>query len=293
MPGLNIHEGRLLCPVPITGATSKIRVKRRRDNFGTPISIKSNPFTKDDYLEWQISYFLALDAIWHAYRKAGSLDIFDRLFMVYKGQELILPLKEAVGHKAPNRKQEFVETTRRIFQEKGETLITKPHKGNRQYVSYELADMFKFALQEGLASTEDIKRLLGFNENREFDIEGQYEIIRCSTQKLAHDKFEHYEEKTPLFINVISDKTFVEIILKHKQKAVGYQSMIYFCTYADNVLDHERRPVIGRRAQPSEIMHVPVTRDDLLAIAESFIVASQDHAWDMKSVLGAIIEGSP
>ena len=34
----------------------KIRVKRRDLNYGSPIATRKEPFRKNDYVEWQISY---------------------------------------------------------------------------------------------------------------------------------------------------------------------------------------------------------------------------------------------
>ena len=40
--------------------------------------------------------------------------------------------------------------------------------------------------------------------------------------------------------------------------------------------------IIGRTAQSKEIIFLPLTKNDLIGIAESFIAASDDHSWDMK-----------
>jgi len=293
MPNLIIRQNRIICPASITEPTSKFRVKRREENFGIPISVKRDNFTRADYLEWQISYFLGFDTIWDAYRKNKNPDIFDTLFGDYKRQELISSLKTAVEGKTEIRKRDFINDIETVFQENNETVITIPHKDNKKYLSYELADMFKLALEEGLVDEESIQELLSFNENNEFDIEANRRITRVATNETISDGFELWEEKAPVFIKTISDNTFVEIILKHKQKAVGYQSMVYFCSYADNVHDSNSKPIIGRRAEHHEIMYVPLTRGDLLGIAKSFMVASKKHAWDMRQVLQSIIQGQP
>jgi len=49
---------KLVIELPLTNPTGKIRVKRRSKilNYGIPIATRKKNFTKDDYVEWQISY---------------------------------------------------------------------------------------------------------------------------------------------------------------------------------------------------------------------------------------------
>lgn len=294
MDNLFIKDNKIICSIPVTGATSKIRVKRRKDNFGEPISVINNKFTKNDYAEWQISYFLPIDTIWDSYRKSKNdqsiKQFVDYFFANYKSVGVVSELKDFIMNNPAEGKKEFKERIINFFQDRGETIIIKEHKNGNSYVSYELSDLFRFALENNIISKNDIEGLLEFNKNEKIDIEKQYKIKRILTGSKIIDKFEYFEEKTPLFINKINDKTFVEIILQHKQRAVGYQSMVYFCSYADNLVDKKGDPIIGRTAQSKEIIYLPLTKEDLIGIAESFIVASDDHAWDMKKILSDIIK---
>ncbi|MBI2252420.1 MAG: hypothetical protein HYU63_06755 [Armatimonadetes bacterium] len=65
--------------------------------------------------------------------------------------------------------------------------------------------------------------------------------------------------------------------------------MIYFCSYIENVYDVSGESIIGRAANTNEIVYLPITKEDLIAIAESFILASEDHAWDIKQILNSLI----
>lgn len=294
MSKLIFKNNKIICPTPITGATSKIRVKRRKDNFGLPISVRNNPFAKNDYIEWQISYFLPLDTIWDNFRKARNsvekLKIFDDLFAIYKDKKIVSALKKfAQSHQSVDKK-EFKDGMEEIFKKYQETIIIKEHKDNKAYVRYELSDLFKLALEKSLINKKEIEDLMDFNKDNKFDIEGQYKITRRFANKKLYGKFEYYEEKSPLFINRINEKKFIEIILQHKQRAVGYQSMVYFCCFADNVLDNTGKSIIGRTANTKEIIFLPVIKEDLIAIAESFIVASKDHSWDMKTILNDLLK---
>lgn len=294
MSNLTIKNNKIICAIPITGATSKIRVKRRKDNFGEPISVINNNFTNDDYVEWQISYFLPINSIWDSYRKSKSekdvIKFIDELFASYKDEKTVGALKDFILKSQIKSKKEFKERIINFFRTNNETIIIKEHKNGNSYVSYELSDLFKFALENNIILNSDIEKLLNFNDKEKFDIEQQYKIKRISVGSKIIDKFEYFEEKAPLFINRISDKTFVEIILQHKQRAVGYQSMIYFCSYAKNLMDKNSDSIIGRTAQSKEIVYLPLTKEDLTGIAESFIAASNDHSWDMKKILKDMIK---
>jgi hypothetical protein len=287
-------DNKIICSVPITGATSKIRVKRRKDNFGEPISVINNNFTESDYVEWQISYFLPIDSIWDSYRKSKSekdvINFVDKFFVNYKSKEIIGDLKKFLIQNSTKSKKEFKDGVIGFFKDNDETIIVKEQKNGNSYVSYELSDLFKFALENNIISKIEIEKLLKFNDTEKIDIEKQYKIKRIATGSKIIDKFEYFEEKTPLFVNRVSDKTFVEIILQHKQRAVGYQSMVYFCSYANNLSDKKGDSIIGRTAQSKEIIYLPLTKEDLVGVAESFIVASSDHAWDMKKILKDIIK---
>lgn len=47
------EDGRIVCELPITLPTSKVRVKRNDE----PIAVRQNNLKEDDLLEWQISYY--------------------------------------------------------------------------------------------------------------------------------------------------------------------------------------------------------------------------------------------
>lgn len=47
------EKGKIICSLPITAHTSKIRVKRKGESFST----KKNNLLDDDLIEWQISYY--------------------------------------------------------------------------------------------------------------------------------------------------------------------------------------------------------------------------------------------
>lgn len=289
---MNIENNKILINVPITGATSKIRVKRRENNFGNPIATSSNEFTKQDYIEWQISYFLPLESIWDKYRKINNIierkEAIKELFK-YKDPKLIRNISDFIERIQNIRKREFIYEINKIMNENNQIIIAKQHKNNKTYVSYELSDIIKIAYENGIISKEEIKELIDFNVGADnLDIEKKYKIVREPTGEKVYN-FECYEEKSPLFIYKIDDFSFVEIIIQHKQYAVGYQSMIYFCMYLSNIKDTIGLCPIGRLSKSNERLSIPLNKEHIVGIVKSFIVASEDHSWDIKLILKKII----
>ena len=210
--------------------------------------------------------------------------------LIYKNEKIVQDLEKFILETNIKSRKIFRGAIVEIFRRNNETIIVKEHKNGNTYVSYELSDLFKMALLNKLITKKEIEQLINFNAKNELDIERQYKIIRTATNKNILGKFEYYEEKSPLFINRISDSAFVEIILQHKQRAVGYQSMVYFCAKVKNLFDKNSRPIVGRTAESNEVVYLPISKEDLVCIAESFIVASKNHAWDMKTILRDIIK---
>ena len=56
------------------------------------------------------------------------------------------------------------------------------------------------------------------------------------------------------------------------------------------VKDSNGNSVIGRTARSKEEIILELSKEHLFAIAKSFIVASGDHAWDIKKILSEIIK---
>jgi len=155
---------------------------------------------------------------------------------------------------------------------------------------YELADLFRLALKEDIMSKKEIQDLIIFIDKNRIDIERQYNVTRANLGKTIGEGFEVFEEKYPLFIKKVGDKSFVEIQLKHKQRAVGFQSMIYFYINLNCVNDNSGKCVVGRSASSNEIVNIEISKEEIFWIAKSFIMASADHSEDVKLILDEIIK---
>lgn len=287
-------EKGLIYSLPLTTSTGKARVKRRKDNFGEPISISGeNKIQKEDYIEWQISYFVSLDTMWDSFRKAKNqeekIGFFEENFSFFKPKKLLNDLKEFIINTSNPKKKDFKSKIKEVFERNGEKIISKPHKDDREFVMYELADLFRLALKEEIISKKEVQELINFINKNKIDIEKQYKVTRADLGKTISEGFEVFEEKYPLFIKKIGNKSFVEIQLKHKQRAVGFQSMIYFCINLNCINDKSGKCVVGRSASSNEIVDIEIGKEEIILIAKSFIMASADHSEDIKLILEEII----
>ena len=281
--------------LPLTTSTGKARVKRRKNNFGEPISVKgNNVFTEEDYIEWQISYFMNLDTLWSSFRKSKSvgeiISFFKETFNFFKTNQLIVDLEEFLKNNLKIKKSEFKKKIKEIFDKHKEYVITKEHKNNQQYVMFELADLFRLALNKSIITNQEVEELLKFNEKDKIDIEAQYKVTRTALSKKISEDFECFEENYPVFVKKFNNKSFVEIQLKHKQKAVGYQSMIYFCVWLNGIKDKHGNSVIGRSADSNELVNIEISKEEMVGIAKAFMIASEDHNRDIKIILKEIIK---
>jgi hypothetical protein len=106
--------------------------------------------------------------------------------------------------------------------------------------------------------------------------------------------FKKFEERTPIFIKKNDEKGyFVEIILKHKQRAVGLQSMVYLCIYIEKLVDENGKSLIGRIATAREFgkIEISIENKELIKdVVKAFAIASKVHKRDISSILKQVKE---
>ena len=279
--------------LPLTTSTGRARVKRRKNEFGEPLKTEDK-LSESDYIEWQISYFMPFDTLWDKFRgmkknRQKKKALIEDYFREFKPDSLIQELTEFFEETEEIQRKDFKEKLKEIFEKHRQILIIKEHKDGKTYVMYELADLFEMAMKNNVISKEEIKELLDFNKEK-IDIEAQYSVKRKPLNKTLSENFEYFEENAPLFIKRMNDKFFTEIQIKHKQRAVGYQGMVYFCIWIKSLKDKEGKSLMGRKANPNEKVIAELSKEDLFDIAKTFMITSQDHDWDMKTILKGIIK---
>jgi len=167
-------------------------------------------------------------------------------------------------------------------------------KGETKY-GHELSKIIFESVRLGLLSTDDLLREINslkkipateFEESRAVQIE-------VSTNA-ATDGFQSAVQRLPQFTKTTPHGS-VQIQLKQKQRAVGYQAMIYVCLPLSEVLTPDGSPRKTGNAQSKETVFYDFNRANaalLLDIIHAFGIASQRHNEDIQKILGKILEAA-
>jgi len=167
---------------------------------------------------------------------------------------------------------------------------------NNEQIGFELTKLLYEGSILGILSTED------FNEMEKFikdvqdkdTLEENEKIVRENKMQEIKGGFKKFEEKTPVFIKKNDEKGyFVEIILKHKQRAVGLQAMVHLCIYIEKLVDENGKSLIGRTATTREFGKIEINSENkelIKDVVKAFALASQVHKRDILSILRQVKE---
>jgi hypothetical protein len=165
-------------------------------------------------------------------------------------------------------------------------------KGETKY-GHELSKILFEAVRLGFISTNELVReleLLKKNSKGTFE-ESRAVEVEVSTNKTT-DGFQSMVQKLPQFTKTTPHGS-VQIQLKQKQRAVGYQAMIYVCLPMDEVLAMDGSPRAPAKAKSKETVLYEFNRDNaafLMDIVHAFGIASAQHNEDVRKILGKILE---
>ena len=167
---------------------------------------------------------------------------------------------------------------------------------NNEQIGFELTKLLYEGSILGLLSTEDFNEMERFiNDVQNKDtLEENERIVREDNLQEIKGGFKKFEEKTPVFIKK-NDKNgyFIEIILKHKQRAVGLQAMVYLCIYIEKLVDKDGKSLIGRSANTKEFGEIEITIENkelIKDVVKAFAITSQVHKRDISSILRQVKE---
>ncbi|HZF02347.1 MAG TPA: R.Pab1 family restriction endonuclease [Methylomirabilota bacterium] len=164
--------------------------------------------------------------------------------------------------------------------------------GETKY-GHELSKIIFEAVRIGILSTNDLIHEIDSLKKippSEFE-ESQAVQVEVSTNAAA-DGFQSAVQRLPQFTKSTLHG-WVQIQLKQKQRAVGYQAMVYVCLPMAEVLAMDGSPRKPGSAKSKETVYYDFTRansDLLLAIIHAFGIASQQHNEDIRQILGKILE---
>ncbi len=167
-------------------------------------------------------------------------------------------------------------------------------KGETKY-GHELSKILLDALRLGILSTNDLQREIAMLPKlAEKSFEERESIEMEAAQKPDEVGFARSVQRVPQFIK-ITDHGSVQIQLKQKQRAVGYQAMIYVCLPMDQVLDATGESRKAAAAKSKETVFYRFDRanaDFLLDVVRAFAMASKQHNEDIGNILTKILETS-
>jgi len=208
------ENGKIVCLLPITLPTSKVRVKRNDE----PIPVRQTILREGDILEWQISY--------------------------YKENKILI----------------------------------------------EAGKMLKIAYEHGIVTEGELKHLKEYAVNISQLFDKEFEIIKEETNQIFLDEFKVIFRRVPIIHKDLDNGCFVEAELKHKQKAVGYQPMLYVFIPVKNVVtDNQTMGLVGRSAKSKEVVKWFPTKDDIIGIIKTFVILSKKHKNDIIEIIEKIL----
>jgi hypothetical protein len=190
-------------------------------------------------------------------------------------------LEWQIGYDIPNTNSPSVVPEIK-FQRNGETKY-----------GHELSKIIFEAVRIGILSTNDLVREIDSLKKippSEFE-ESQSVQVEVSTNAAA-DGFQSAVQRLPQFTKS-TPHGWVQIQLKQKQRAVGYQAMVYVCLPMAEVLAMDGSPRKPGSARSKETVYYDFTRansDLLLDIIHAFGIASQQHNEDIRQILEKILE---
>jgi hypothetical protein len=158
---------------------------------------------------------------------------------------------------------------------------------------HELSKIIFEAMRLGILSTNDLIReveALKKIQPSEFE-ESQRVQVETSTNAAANG-FQSAVERLPQFTKTTPHGS-VQIQLKQKQRAVGYQAMVYVCLPMNEMLAMDGVPRKPAKAKSKETVFYDFNRANaafLLDIIHAFGLASQQHNEDIQKILGKILE---
>jgi hypothetical protein len=157
---------------------------------------------------------------------------------------------------------------------------------------HELAKIIFEAVRIGILSTNDLIReveALKKIQPAEFE-ESRAVQVEVSTNTTA-DGFQSAVQRLPQFTKTTPHGS-VQIQLKQKQRAVGYQAMVYVCLPMNQVLDMNGNLRKPGPAKSKETVYYDFNRDNaafILDIIRAFGMASQQHNEDIRQILETIL----
>ncbi len=164
--------------------------------------------------------------------------------------------------------------------------------GETKY-GHELAKIIFESVRLGILTTNDlIHEIEALKNIQPSEFEENHPVQVETSTNAAANGFQSTVQRLPQFTKV-TPHGLVQIQLKQKQRAVGYQAMVYVCLPMNRVLDMTGNLRKPGPAKSKETVYYDFNRDNaafILDIIHAFGMASQQHNEDIRQIIGKILE---
>jgi hypothetical protein len=151
----------------------------------------------------------------------------------------------------------------------------------------EFGKIFQKAYDNDIISNREIKRVLRRYKN--LDTFDKKFMIQRKIEGAEYYKFKVIQEIVPILrLDNLTDDYYIDIVLKHKQKAVGYQAMVFLFIPCKAVISLNKTRLIDRKAFQNEKVKVFFNKDCILGLLKAFLIASETHRKDILDILNSL-----
>ncbi|WP_448601444.1 R.Pab1 family restriction endonuclease [Thermoflexus hugenholtzii] len=145
----------------------------------------------------------------------------------------------------------------------------------------ELGEMLRIAVRERLLDAHTLQEITHWvrSQNKFFDEEF---FIKTEGTCEQFAGFQVSWRKHPVLIRDVEDGVRVEIEIRHRQRAVGFQAMVFLLIALRRC---EPPNLIERRANPKELAQWAPSLETIIGLIRAFSVASRAYREDMIRLL--------
>ncbi|MEM0314576.1 MAG: R.Pab1 family restriction endonuclease, partial [Archaeoglobaceae archaeon] len=150
----------------------------------------------------------------------------------------------------------------------------------------EAGKMLELGYKHDLFARSDLEALKEYAEKKKPTFDQYFSIKRERVGDKFLDEYEIIVKQVPRIRRDLENGCFVEVEREHRQKAVGYQSMLYIYIPIKNV----DPPLVGRHARPKEVVKWYPTKKDIEGIIKTFSIISEMHKGDIVKIISKLLE---
>lgn len=145
----------------------------------------------------------------------------------------------------------------------------------------ELGIMLQLALKHELLTSTDLTQLLSFVEEQSEFCDEKFSVMYEPTP-IEFAGFKVWWLKHPILRREVGNEATIEIEVRHRQKAVGFQSMVFLLV---PIMHCEPKNLVGRAAIRNESAKWSPSAEVLKSLIQAFTIASRRHRDDMLELM--------